>query len=386
MIGNEGKTNHRNEYKPNSEYNAEVSTPQSAISENFKMTRQVSIPIKNFASENRIIYIPRYHCLNPPIYKTKMVDDLLESKLEFGGTKYLIITDSPEPEKINNIYPNPNSEIRNITLNGIMLPRFLSDEIAKTIDTPNRSYNVHHRIDDFRLRNLLRIGFEFNAQIRKDLAKLRMKYDEAFQTMTKQEQELEALHKWRKTIRHALFWNQDPEEVDLKIALTKRLYGGNVKSWLLILKALEDNFPSGYKTHIQNNIPPDEKELIDEVIKNSNQIKEMFDGAPKNENQLRKIFDRYSYLFGIRVLHAQTEHPDYLLLMGGREIRAEAELHSNTYLQHKHDKAKCDMVICWEHNLPVSKLELDVFEMATGRLFSRDGSVRQIEPRNPASP
>jgi hypothetical protein len=256
------------------------------------MTKRVSIPIENFEKEGRILYVPRYHCNNPNRYKIKMTQDILASKLEFGGPKYLIITDSPEPEKVNNIYPDPYNEIRHVTVDGILLPRFLREETKKRIDTPNRSYDIHHRMDDFRLRNLIRIGLEHDMQTKKDYAELCRKYGEVNQALKNKEQEVSSSKEELQKIKYAIFQNRSPEVVDLRIALFKKLSGKSTRDWLLFLKRLEDSFPEGYAVYIQNNIPHNERELIEKVIKNPNQFKAMFDGAPKNEDQLRKIFDR----------------------------------------------------------------------------------------------
>jgi hypothetical protein len=39
-------------------------------------------------------------------------------------------------------------------------------------------------------------------------------------------------------------------------------------------------------------------------------------------------------------------------------VKIEFELESRNFLRHMHDPAKCDIIVCWEHNWPECPLEV----------------------------
>jgi hypothetical protein len=71
---------------------------------------------------------------------------------------------------------------------------------------------------------------------------------------------------------------------------------------------------------------------------------------------------------GFQMLRIQTEFPDGEALRRVSEnrlqqVKLEFEHQSRNFLYHNHDAAKCDLIVCWEHNWPECPLE--VLELKT---------------------
>ncbi len=88
--------------------------------------------------------------------------------------------------------------------------------------------------------------------------------------------------------------------------------------------------------------------------------------APVNELGVVFLFGMMARQLGFVVLRIQAEFPDCEALRQMEEkrwqgSRIEFELMSRNFLDHGHDPAKCDLIVCWEHNwaeCPIEVLEL----------------------------
>jgi hypothetical protein len=83
--------------------------------------------------------------------------------------------------------------------------------------------------------------------------------------------------------------------------------------------------------------------------------------VPKSELNVREVFAQRAERLGYRIIESRAAFPDYLLEHEGERILAEAEFRTSDFLRHRHDLARCDLVIVWEHDLgsmPIPVLEL----------------------------
>lgn len=83
---------------------------------------------------------------------------------------------------------------------------------------------------------------------------------------------------------------------------------------------------------------------------------------PRSELNVREIFAQRAGRLGYRIVESRAAFPDYLLEYEGRRIFAEAEFRTSNFIRHRHDPARCDLIIVWRHDapfLPVPVLELD---------------------------
>jgi hypothetical protein len=91
--------------------------------------------------------------------------------------------------------------------------------------------------------------------------------------------------------------------------------------------------------------------------------------APLNEQGVVLLFGALATELGFRVLATQTAFPDCFAMrrMGDgrwRLARIEFELESRSFVNHGHDPAGCDLIVCWRHNWPDCPLE--VLELGRG--------------------
>jgi hypothetical protein len=81
----------------------------------------------------------------------------------------------------------------------------------------------------------------------------------------------------------------------------------------------------------------------------------------KNENELKRYFFKLEDIFGFSDVRVYHHYPDASAFYDGVEINIEFELSSSNFKKHKHDKSRCDLIICWENDdytLEISTLEL----------------------------
>ena len=85
--------------------------------------------------------------------------------------------------------------------------------------------------------------------------------------------------------------------------------------------------------------------------------------GPTNESGVISLFGAMAASLGFLILKVQTEFPDCeALRVAGKDrnrpVKIEFELESRNFLRHMHDPAKCDIIVCWEHNWPECPLEV----------------------------
>jgi hypothetical protein len=85
--------------------------------------------------------------------------------------------------------------------------------------------------------------------------------------------------------------------------------------------------------------------------------------GPTNEGGVISLFGAMALSLGFLILKIQTEFPDCEALRAAgkdrnRPVKIEFELESRNFLRHMHDPAKCDIIVCWEHNWPECPLEV----------------------------
>jgi hypothetical protein len=88
--------------------------------------------------------------------------------------------------------------------------------------------------------------------------------------------------------------------------------------------------------------------------------------VPRSELNVREIFAQRADHLGYRIIESRAAFPDYLLEHEGERILAEAEFRTSDFLRHRHDLARCDLVIVWEHDL--ASMPIPVLELKTNSL------------------
>ena len=91
--------------------------------------------------------------------------------------------------------------------------------------------------------------------------------------------------------------------------------------------------------------------------------------VPRSELNVREVFAQRAERLGYRIIESRAAFPDYLLEHAGDRIFAEAEFRTSNFHRHRHDLARCDLVIVWEHDLP--SMPLPVLELKTDVLHTK---------------
>lgn len=102
--------------------------------------------------------------------------------------------------------------------------------------------------------------------------------------------------------------------------------------------------------------------------------------VPRSELNVREVFAQRAERLGYRIVESRAAFPDYLLEHEGDRIFAEAEFRTSNFLRHRHDLARCDLIIVWEHDLP--SMPMPVLELKTDALHT---SKRRGRPPGAAS-
>ncbi len=102
--------------------------------------------------------------------------------------------------------------------------------------------------------------------------------------------------------------------------------------------------------------------------------------VPRSELNVREVFAQRAERLGYRIVESRAAFPDYLLEHEGDRIFAEAEFRTSNFHRHRHDLARCDLIIVWEHDLP--SMPLPVLELKTDVLHTRK---RRGRPPGPTS-
>jgi len=94
--------------------------------------------------------------------------------------------------------------------------------------------------------------------------------------------------------------------------------------------------------------------------------------APTTEGGVMVAFGALAQQLGFAVERVQPAYPDCEALREvapgkWQRVWIEFELASRNFLEHQHDPAKCDIIVCWVHNWPECPEEIEVIEL--GRLI-----------------
>jgi len=115
--------------------------------------------------------------------------------------------------------------------------------------------------------------------------------------------------------------------------------------------------------------------------------------VPKMEIGVRELFAQRASRLGYRIIESRARFPDYVLEQDGQRLFAEAELRTSDFLRHRHEMARCDLIVVWEHDLPF--IPIPVLELKSERLhltsrrrsgYGSTPSGRQGSPRGPGRP
>ncbi len=105
--------------------------------------------------------------------------------------------------------------------------------------------------------------------------------------------------------------------------------------------------------------------------------------VPRSELNVREIFAQRADRLGYRIVESRAAFPDYLLEHEGDRIFAEAEFRTSNFLRHRHDLARCDLIIVWEHDLP--SMPMPVLELKTEALHTKKPRGRPPGSTSPSS-
>jgi len=73
---------------------------------------------------------------------------------------------------------------------------------------------------------------------------------------------------------------------------------------------------------------------------------------PENELGVIARFAQEAPAAGFEIISIQPAFPDAVLIKDNKTYRAEFEYLASNFIQHKHDVRKCDLIICWENDVP----------------------------------
>ena len=92
--------------------------------------------------------------------------------------------------------------------------------------------------------------------------------------------------------------------------------------------------------------------------------------APVNELGVVYLFGVLHEMFDLQIESIQAGYPDCIARrkIGNNrweEVRIEFEYKSKTFLRHKHDPKKIDIIVCWEHDWPECPENIEVIELSS---------------------
>jgi hypothetical protein len=89
--------------------------------------------------------------------------------------------------------------------------------------------------------------------------------------------------------------------------------------------------------------------------------------APQNELGVVFLFSVIAPRLRLRIERIQAAYPDCVAYQktgfGEKRIRIEFEFRSSSFRSHRHDAAKCDWIVCWEHDCPTIPSHIQVLEL-----------------------
>lgn len=109
--------------------------------------------------------------------------------------------------------------------------------------------------------------------------------------------------------------------------------------------------------------------MIKEGIKSQSEVIEgaPLRYAPENELGVVFLFAHLARKWRVRIDAIRSHYPDciaYQKIQGKeKRIRIEFEYQSKNFKTHRHDSAKCDWIVCWEHNWPDAPNTLQIIEL-----------------------
>jgi hypothetical protein len=105
--------------------------------------------------------------------------------------------------------------------------------------------------------------------------------------------------------------------------------------------------------------------------------------TPKNEMNVREVFAQRAHRLGYEILESRIPFPDYVLAVGTRRLLAEAEFRTSDFLRHRHDLARCDLIVVWKHDL--NYISVPVLELSTEQMHrpKRGRPPLEISPTSP---
>lgn len=79
---------------------------------------------------------------------------------------------------------------------------------------------------------------------------------------------------------------------------------------------------------------------------------------PTNEVETIAVFAQVCEAMGVEIVSLQSAFPDAIVRVRAtnRKYRAEFEYQSSSFRAHRHDPRKCDLIICWAHDLEDCRL------------------------------
>jgi len=91
--------------------------------------------------------------------------------------------------------------------------------------------------------------------------------------------------------------------------------------------------------------------------------------APINEQGVVYLFGVLHDAFDLKIESVQTGFPDCIARRNvgkGRweEVRIEFEFQSRSFVKHKHDPDRVDMIVCWEHDWKQCPEHIEVLELS----------------------
>jgi hypothetical protein len=106
-----------------------------------------------------------------------------------------------------------------------------------------------------------------------------------------------------------------------------------------------------------------------------------------NEMGVIVEFAKRSESMGWEIVSIQAGFPDVTIknIKTGEIVRAEIEYNSSSFYAHKHDPAKCDLIICWVHDwkecvMPVWELSITVFgnNVVVPKMDNKDRKIMSL--------
>lgn len=92
--------------------------------------------------------------------------------------------------------------------------------------------------------------------------------------------------------------------------------------------------------------------------------------APTNEMGVIFLFGAVARRLGFKIQRMQTGYPDCIAMREMRpgqwqRVRIEIEYESRNFFKHRHQREKCDFIVCWRHNWKECPEEIRVVELSS---------------------